>query len=160
MENLFLHLPNCLQRSQSWKPKSHHFSPVFSLASWLVAKKADPMKGLSLHHHHVPHRTKFWGQFRWHAAAQSVRETCLEQKPIFLARGRSHPSVHWAPSATSCANHLLCKTLAQTRPRNPWYVRPLKVGLLSVNKQQNPPDQMMKSESGWRSKSLAPLKHA
>ena len=31
----------------------------------------------------------------------------------------------------------------KTRPRNPWHVRPLKVGLLSVNKQQNPPDQIM-----------------
>ena len=28
----------------------------------------------------------------------------------------------------------------QTRPRTPWHVGPLKVGLLSVNTPQNPPD--------------------
>ena len=29
----------------------------------------------------------------------------------------------------------------KTRPRTPWHVGPLKVGLLSVNSPQNPPDQ-------------------
>jgi len=28
----------------------------------------------------------------------------------------------------------------KTRPRTPWHVGPLKVGLLAINNQQNPPD--------------------
>ena len=44
---------------------------------------------------------------------------------------------------------LICEKLSlATRPRTPWHVGPLKVGLLAINNHQNPPDQWAHQTNG------------
>ena len=104
MENPFL-------QRQQWLVVLKTYIPPFLPLSlrWTLAK-LDPTKGLSLYH--VPHTRQHLARQFSGMLPQSVEDTCLEQEPIFLARGSTQVlKPHLLPVALTpllcTAEHLL-----------------------------------------------------